>query len=100
LPTAGLLELAVAAEVVAHRQRVDRLGLGLLLQPHHRAEDQLVAGAVEVVGAQAGLQQHPVERLLGEQDRADDRRLGFVVLRWDAGGSGLWRYGDGHASRR
>ena len=94
---AGLLELAVAAQVVADRQRVDGLWLGLLLQAHHRPEDQLVARAVEVVGPQADLEQDAVERLLGEQDRAEDGGLGLGVLRRDASaglGSGL--NGDSH----
>jgi hypothetical protein len=67
---AGLVEHSLAAQVVADRERVDRLGIRLLLEADHRLEDVLVAGAVEVVGAQPDLEQHPVERLLGEQDRA------------------------------
>jgi hypothetical protein len=50
----------------------------------HRAEDELVARPVEVLGLQPDLEQHAVERLLGEQDRAEDRRLGLLVVRGDA----------------
>ena len=41
-------------------------------------------GPVEVVRLQAHLEQHAVERLLGEQDRAEDRGLGLLVVRRDA----------------
>src|SRR5918992_470350 len=80
----GRLQLAVAAQVVADGQRVDRLGLGLLLQADHRPEDELVARAVEVVGPQPDLEQHAVKRLLGEQDRAEDGGLRLLVVRRDA----------------
>ena len=47
---ARLLELAGPLQLLAHGQRVDGLGLGLLAQPDHRPEDQPVALAVEVLG--------------------------------------------------
>ena len=95
---ARLLELAAAAQLLGHRERVDRLGRGLLLQADHRLEDRLVARAVEVVRAQPDLEQDAVQRLLGEQDRAEDGGLGLVVVRRNAGRH-LGRDGDGHARR-
>jgi hypothetical protein len=80
----GRLQLAVAAQVVADRQRIDRLGLRLLLQADHRPEDELVARAVEVVGPQPDLEQDAVECLLGEQDRPEDGGFGLLVVGRDA----------------
>ena len=95
---AGLVEDALAAQVVADGEGVDRLGVRLLLEAEHRLEDALVARAVEVVGLQPDLEQHAVERLLGEQDRAEHGGLGLLVVGRDAA-RGLRRDGDCHAGR-
>src|SRR5438876_293323 len=87
LPIAGLaarlLELARARQLVADREGVDWLRLSLLLQADHRPEDLPVALPVEVLGLQLDVDQQAVERLLGEQDRTEDRDLCFLVLRRD-----------------
>ena len=56
-----------------------------------------MARAVEVVRAQPHLEQHAVERLLGEQDRPEDGGLGLLVVGRDAGRC-LWRDGYGHVA--
>ena len=81
LAPADLLELPGALELVAYREHVDRLGLRLVLQAEHRVEDQPVARAVEVLMPQPDVDLDPVERLLGEQDRAENRDLRLLVLR-------------------
>ena len=92
---ARLLELALAAQVVADGERVHGLGLRLLLEADHRPEDPRVARAVEVTGLQPDLEQHSVQRLLGEQDGAQDRGLGLLVVGRNAS-RGLRRDRDRH----
>ena len=44
---------------------------------------------VEVAGAQPHLEQHPVEGLLRQQDGAEDRGLGLLVVRRNAVAGGF-----------
>ena len=60
----GALELAGAQ--LLETVSASSLGRRLLLEPDHRAEDQLVPRPVEVIRPQTDLEEHPVERLLGE----------------------------------
>jgi hypothetical protein len=82
---ARVLEAALLRQLLADRQDVDRLGVGLLLQADHRLEDQAVRLAVEVLGPELDVDQERIERLLRQQDRTEDRRLGLEVLGWDLG---------------
>ena len=92
---ARLLELARAGELLGHRERVDRVRDRLLLEPHHRPEDQPVALAVEVLRAEPDVDQDAVERLLGQQDRPQHRGLRLEVVRRDAACGFRWN-GDSH----
>jgi hypothetical protein len=77
---ANRIQLAGTSELLADGQCVDRLGRRLLLEPHHRGEDHLVPVEVEVGRRQPDLDQDPVERRVPDDDRAEDRGLGFGVV--------------------
>src|SRR5262249_61908411 len=82
LPPADLLELAAPLELVAERDRVDRLTLGV--QVEGRLVDDPVTRTVEVACRQ-DFADRP-DRTGGEHHRAEYRLLGIEILRWNRGG--------------
>ena len=79
---ARVLELTALLELVDQRDRVD--GLALRVQRQRGAVDDGVALAVEVARVQR-FADRP-DRAGGEHHRAEDRLLGFEILRRDRGG--------------
>jgi hypothetical protein len=76
---ADLVEPAELSEVLADRQHVDLAVLAVEVE--HRAIDDLVLLAVEVVRLQAFVDDEAVQRRVREQDRPEHRLLGFEVVR-------------------
>ncbi len=77
--TAGLLELALAAEQLGDGQRIDRLAA--LEELVDGGEDRPVAAAIEVLGAQPRLPHDRVDRRLRHHHRAEHRLLGLEAVR-------------------
>ena len=80
---AGILDPAVLVERLDDAELVHRLRGGV--EVVDRPEDQPVLVEVEVLRLQLDLVDHPGERGLGDQHRAEDRLLGLDVLRRDLG---------------
>jgi hypothetical protein len=75
-----LIELALALQLVADGEKVD--GLVPLVQRQRGFEDPAVLLAVEVPRLQASA--HPDDGVRVDQEPAEDRFLGFDVLRWQS----------------
>jgi hypothetical protein len=77
--SAGLLEAAGLAHALGDREDVDPVAL--LVELEHHGVDRAVLVAVEVLRAQALLDDQAVHRLVREEDRAEHGLLGLEVVR-------------------
>ena len=82
---ADLLELAALGEGLGDGEDVDRIGV--LVEADDRLVDRAVAIAVEVVRVEADVEQHRLDRRLGDHHRAEDGLLCLQVLGRDDGRS-------------
>ena len=81
--SADLLQLARLPQLLGDGEHVDLAAL--LVQLEHRPVDRRVLLAVEVLRLEPLVDDEPVERRVGEQDRAEHRLLGLEVMRWKEG---------------
>ena len=84
---AGRVDHVALGQRLADAELVDRLGLGV--EVVDRLEDRPVAVEVEVGRVQLDLVDHPGQRRLGDQHRAQDRLLRLDVLRRNVAGGSL-----------
>ena len=83
IPAADLLQLAVLGEGLGDGQDVD--GVGVLVEADDCLVDRAVAVAIEVLGVEADVEQHRLDRRLRDHHRPEHRFLGLKVLRRDDG---------------
>ena len=81
---ARLLDLVALHQRLGDAELVDRLRGRV--EVVDRAEDRRVLFQVEVLGVELDLVDHPGQRRLGDQHRAEDGFLGLDVLRRNVGG--------------
>jgi hypothetical protein len=91
--SSDLLEAALLAQALGDREDVDPVAV--LVEVEHRAVDDAVLVAVEVLRTQALLDDQAVHRLVGEKDRSEHRLLGLEVVRRRRGGDVDGGHGPG-----